>query len=489
VRRPRLIASLVLTGAGIGGLVAAQLPATPLSAVVALPTVPGSAFATATVLTANPEYGSLSLVARGGQATASYTGSQAVANSQVVNLGFLGGLSTGAASGCTGGGGSTAATTPAPSPTAALNALVAVSAAGPSNTSAIGGSEAVSVNPTPESAGATTKMAPIAIPGLLTVNAQSAAHVAYASGQQQEADANSTMSVALLGGLVTLDGLTWTANQQSGSKNAATASFTMAAVTIAGKTTAIVGPTALTSTVSLVNKVLAAVGLSLTLPTQSTSSVTGAITMSPLQIQLTGTALVATVLSHLTTTQTTVEKAIAKALASFNNACLESVAGVIGTGELLASIVEGILAGGGVIDLQLGGASADTQAAPNFVDPLGGTGSDSGGTDLTPSGPSTLGIGSGVTGGLGNGFGNGAGATTAPSTSAASAATPTGHPQSLGTPVALVHCVSSSPANRPSCWSGAATVAAAVLLIAGGSLFAADFVRSRRKLTRPKETL
>ncbi|HEX3795597.1 MAG TPA: hypothetical protein VHV57_13980 [Acidimicrobiales bacterium] len=472
----RLVASLVLVSAGVTVLVAAQLPALPSTATASVPSEPGSAFATSTVLAANPEYGGLSLIVRAGESTASYTGTQGVADSQAVNLGYIGGLLSAPATTCLPTGSATST-----SPTAALDPLEAASAAGASTTSKYDGVEAVTVNPSPESAGATTQVLPASIPGLLTINANAVAHVKYDSGQDQEADATSTVSISLLGGAVTLNGLTWTANELSGSTDTAAASFSMTSVTVAGKTTKIASAADLAPVITLVNKVLAIAGITLIEPVESTDSVTGTVAISPLELELTGTALTNTVLDKLNNTETTVEKAISKALEAGNVACLTSIAGYLGDGELIAGIVEGIMAGGGVIDLDIGGASADTADAPNFVDPL--TDGSSASADAGQSLPSQ-GLGSD------SGFDSG-GLSSAPSTTVASGTTGHGdQPQaSASAPAALVRCVSSSPAARPGCWSGAAPVAAGVLLILGGLLFAADIVRSRRKLIRPKETL
>jgi hypothetical protein len=478
--RFRLAASVVLVSAGVTVLVAAQLPALPSSATASVPSEPGSAFATSTVLAANPEYGGLSLIVRTGESTASYTGTQSVADSQAVNLGYIGGLVSAPSTGCLPTGSAAAA-----SPTASLDPLEASSASGASTLSKDGGVEAATANPSPESASATTEVIPATVPGLLAISANAVAHVKYDTGQDQEADATSTVSISLLGGAVTLNGLTWTANELSGSTNTATASFSMASVTIAGKTTKIVTASDLATVITLVNKVLSIAGITLIEPVQSTDPVTGTVSISPLEMQLTGTSLTNTVLDKLNTTETTVEKAISKALETGNVACLTTIAGYVGDAELVAGIVEGIMAGGGVIDLAIGGASADTADAPNFVNPLTDSGTASAGGDAGQPLPDQ-GLGSDTNFG-GGGIG---GLSSEPSTTVAGGTTGSSKSQaSASVPAALVRCVSSSPAARPGCWSGAAPVAAGVLLILGGLLFAADIVRSRRKLIRPKETL
>jgi hypothetical protein len=462
----------------VTALVAAQLPALPSTAVAdAPPTEPGSAFASAVVLGLNPQYGGLSLVVRSTQSTASYTAAQAVASSQALNLGYLGGLLNGPPNACL-------PSTSGASATAAVNALVASSAMGASSSTADEGVETVSANPSPESASATTSLSPLAIPGLLTITAHSTSHVAYASGQSQEADASTVMTVGLLDGLITLNGLTWTANQEMGTSSAANATFTMTSITVAGKTTTLASAAQLTSAIAAANKLLHVAGLTITLPTLSTDSVTGTITMSSLQLEVAGTAIANTVLGALNGTETTVEQDIGKLLAAGSSACLKLAEGFVGDGELVAGIVEGILAGGGVVDLDLGGASADTQVAPNFVNPLGSASGPSGNTSSSlPS--------AGSTPTFGGSFASGSSTITSPTGAAgtppAAPTTPSAAPVAQGS--VSFHCETSSPSGHPGCWPGAATVGAAVLLGVGAALFVADIVRSRRRLSRQKETL
>jgi hypothetical protein len=480
--RLRVAASLMLVSAGVTALVAAQLPvlSSPAQADVA-PTQPGSAFASSVVLAANPQYGGLSLVVRGGQSTASYTGTQATAASQALNLGYLGGLLNGPPNACYGGGGQSAVTAP-------FNALQASSANGPAITSGDDGIESVAVNPSPETAGAITNLTPITVPSLLTVTAHSSSHVNYVANQSQQATADTTMTITLLGGLVVLNGLSWSATQDTGQNDVATATFSMTSVTIAGKTTAIVTPADLTTAFASINKVLGVLGLTLIQPAETTDATTGTVTMGPLRLQVLGTAITNTVLGSLNSTETTLEEAIGKVLNANDSACFVVIAGYIGSAELVAGIVEGILAGGGVIDLDLGGASADTQPAPNFVDPLGAAESAASSSSDNDNSQTLPGFSTGSSIGGGS-FLPSTGSSITPPTSAPAATVVPHSTTALSQSFGPLHCVSSSPSNRPGCWSGAATWGAASLLVIGGSLFAADIVRSRRRLSRPKETL
>jgi len=458
----RSAALLFIAGSVVIALVGAQVAAPPSAIADGPPTQPGSAFASGVVLAANPQYGGLSLVVRGGQATASYTGGQTVADSQAVNLGYVGGL--------------LGATYTAP-----LDALEAASAAGASSRSADGGIETVSVDPSPESAGATTSLSPVSISSLLSITGHSTAHVSYAGGKDQEADAATTMAVSLVGGLVTLNGLSWAAHQVMGDGATSTATFSMTSATVAGQTIDIVNPAQLPSVIALANKVLTGNGLTLTLPAKSTDAVTDTVTIGPLRLAMTGTVVTNTVLGALNPTETTLVLEIGKLLAADSNAEFQTIASYVGDAELVGGIVLGILAGGGVIDLDLGGASVDTEAAPQFVNPLAASGA-----QAPPSQPSSSAVVQ-------------PGVTPSGSSVVTTGGTPPlvipGHEVATATPsstalfTSLRRCVTTSPSGHPGCWSGAAPLGAALLLVIGGVLFASDIVRSRRRLIRPKEIL
>jgi hypothetical protein len=260
----------------------------------------------------------------------------------------------------------------------------------------------------------------------------------------------------------------------------------MTSVTVAGVTTQIVSPAQLVPAIAVVNKVLAGAGLNVTLPAESTDPVTGTVAISPLQLQVTGTAITNTVIGALNPTETKLELEIGKLLAADNNASVGALVGYVGDAELVAGIVEGIMAGGGVIDLDLGGASADTEAAPDYVNPIGASPSqDTLGQSLAP-----LGTGSGLNSGS---FDVGVAGSPPSSIPASGGAIRTAEPANgsvaAAAPATLARCITSSPSGHPGCWSGAATVGAASLLVVGGALFAADIVHSRRRLIRPKEML
>jgi hypothetical protein len=477
VGRLRLAATAALMSAAVAGFLSTQLPAPSSFALDSTPpSQPGSAFASAAALAINPEYGGLSLVMFGGESTASYTGSQAIADSQAVNGGLLGSsLSGGGSNACSGASSGTSSASP-------LDALESSSTAGGGAATADGGVESVNVTSSPELATATTSLTPVTVPGFLVLNGQTGTQAEYTAGQDQSADASTTMSLRLLGGLVAFNGLSWEAQQDIGTHATATTSFTMTSMTIAGSTTPTADPDELSSAISSANTVLSPFGLMVTLPTSSTNPVTGTIAISPLQIQLTGNEVSDTVLQQLNGSEATLEQNIAAALEGTGNACIESLAAEAGSAELVAGVLEGIMAGGGVIDLQLGGASAQTAAAPDYANPLGASAPVGGGLgqNQPESSPtSTPGSTLATTGD------SGTATTTPPTTGLAPAAAAPSQPSSVN-PAVLIRCVTTSPAGRPGCSSGAATIAATALLAVGSGLYAADVIRSRRKFIRPR---
>lgn len=478
--RVRFVASVVLTIAGAIVLLAGLFPSGASSGAGDTPaTQPGSAFASSVVLGVNPEYGGFSLAVRAGEATASYTASQSTATSDAINGGYLvSSLVPTGPNACVPGSSSSSA-----SPTAAVNGLEITSDNGASTSTGDGGIESVAVNPSPESANGTTSLLPIIIPDLLSVTSKAVAKVNYVNGRYQEADAQTTIGLSLLNGLVVLNGLSWSASQSDGTQNASTTSFSLGSISVFGKTMTVASPSDLTQAIAAANKVLTLAGITLSLPTESTDSVTGAVTIGPLQLQLAGTTLFNTVLHQIAPAQQQLDDEIAAILEKSGNACIQSLAADLGVGELVAGIVEGILAGAGTIDLQIGGASANTQVAPNYANPLDAT-NPLAGSGTGSSLPSSLPFSGG--GSLGTSSGP-ISSSTAPGASPQAA--PPAPSRAKSSATALIRCVSTSPAGGSGCSAGSDGAALGALLLGAGVLFAADFVRSRRRLARPKETL
>jgi hypothetical protein len=435
----------------------------------ALPTSPGSAIASSSVLTTGPQFGGYNLSVTAGSSAASLQGDDANASSQDVNLGTLGTALTGPNS-CTGAAGT--------NPFSVLDALTADSGGGATSKTGgqpAGGTENVSVNPSPESATAETTPVSIGIPGLLDLIGQATATVAYNAGQGQGADAKTILSLNLGNGLVTIDGLTWTASQHLGATPVNTASFTAASIDIGSTKLPTATQAELETAISAVNKVLALLGLTITLPTISTDSETGAITVSGLDLKLQATATTTALLEPLLAQEPKIEELLDGSVAS--NCELATYAG---DAELVGDVILSALAGAGQTNLILGGAGAETGAAPATFQ-FGTSGSSNLGSSSIGSGAFPTVGSSGISSALGAVATPGTTATTIPSGS--TSATP------ASVPAGLVRCVTTSPSGRPGCWRNAGGIVAGILLAGGAALFAVDFVQGRRRrFERPKES-
>ncbi len=339
------------------------------------PASPGSASASSQFLTVGPQFGGFNLSVSAGQSATSLQGTDANASSQDVYLGLLG-STLGVTSPCT--------TPTGPSALCALSALTADTAGGASSLTGnppASGTEAVSVNPSaPESASAETTPVSVGIPGLLELIGQATASVTYTVGKSQEADAKTIVSLNIGNGLVTLEGLTWTASQRLGTSPVNTGGFTVADIAIGGTELPILNEADLASAVSLANVALGVLGVTLILPTTSTDASTGAITVSALDLRLTGTAATNALLEPLLAQEPAIEQFVNGSIASTGE-----LATLAGDGELVGDIVLGVLAGAGQVNLYLGGVSASSTAAPAGFS-FGTSGSSSGPGDSSSSG-------------------------------------------------------------------------------------------------------
>jgi hypothetical protein len=273
---------------------------------------------------------------------------------------------------------------------------------------------------------ATTTLASFDLSSAIDVaGATATAATSVVTGSARTAEATAEVAkVSLLGGLVVLDGLRWQALQRTGSGATATGSFSLAQVTVAG-TPVPVPPGAAGQVLATIDAALAPTGLAVTLPTTTVNSADGTVTETPLEIGIDHSALGHEVVGPQLGTLEPLRNAIDNALLGLS--C------TFGTPLLLADIATGAVAGGGAIEIEIGGAQAGTtdEAA---IDPFGAggalgsgleVGSAAGGTG--PSTPGSLGGGLG-SGGLGGSvLGGSAGSSTggAPSTSGTSTATST----------------------------------------------------------------
>lgn len=265
---------------------------------------------------------------------------------------------------------------------------------GLNGTGAGAGQEQAAASPTPQSS-ATTTLVGWDVPGGFSIDGATAtATSAVVDGDARVAQASSAISsVSLLGGLVTLDGLHWTATQRTGAGAANQGSFTIGGVTVAGVTVPVpAGP--LAQVAAIVDTALAPTGFHVTFPTTSVDASTGTVTETPLSVGIDNSALGHQVVGPQLGTVQPLRDAIDKAL--LGASCQAGIP------LLLADIGTGVVAGGGSLDLEIGGAQAGTtdQAA---VDPFGGLGLGGGLGGLLGATVGGLGSGGGSAGGLGTG--------------------------------------------------------------------------------------
>jgi hypothetical protein len=268
-------------------------------------------------------------------------------------------------------------------------------------------------------------------------------------------------SVSLAGGLVVLGGLHWEAGVQSGAANSASAGFTISSLSIAGAAVPI-SSVSTTSLLQIINTVLGPTGLEVAWPAETTPT-SGTVTISPLTVGLDNSALGQELIgANLASTQP-VQTALDQVL--LNATCRAA------TELLISNIALGIVAGGGALNVNLGGASASTVETA-AVSPFGAGSSDAfGNSHLDPSNANT-GFASPIA----------LGATAGPSD--ASSTIP-----DQGT-VALLHldrtaqCQSLSTAGGGCNGANLALPAGVVALVVLGGLFMGDAVRRHRRRPR-----
>lgn len=449
----------------------------------------GTAVAGASVFGVVPQVASLSLAVTFGQSEAAYNQTESEASSSTVDLGGLGILLANSPV-C---GQVLLTTERQPQP------LSANSDDGPSTQSSAGnaggvGTESVSVSSNPLQAQGSTSPLSASIDGLADVEATSTAAVQYTSGTEQKAVASTTGTLDLLGGLVQLGGLEWTASQESGATDQASAGFTIGSATIdaLGVKETLPATDSTATVVSTVNQVLAPLGVTLVMPTETQGS--GAAAVGPLEIRFQGSSLENALVGPVNTGWQTVAKILTGLEDGSTGACQSAqdlISQLSPSIETVVNLELGIAQGGGQLDFDMGGANAGTQAAPDFTDPFGsGTsplgsspstgsidslGSGSSASSTVPAGSSSGPLGSVSTGALGTSVPSGS--TAAPLTTPTTAA----HSYQLA---AATRCETTSPADSPDCWRGLATVAGATAAALGALLLVGDVVYSRRRPRR-----
>jgi hypothetical protein len=265
----------------------------------------------------------------------------------------------------------------------------------------------------------------------------------------------------------------WAANQTSGATSTSRASFQLGSLTVSGVSIPIANDSAAT-VLALVNTALAPVGLAVTWPATSTQS-DGTVVISPLSVGIDNSELGQELIGANLSQAQTVRSAVQQAL--LNLSCRTAT-------ELLVSDVGvGILAGGGGLDVSIGGAEAVT-AASSSVSPFGpdpGALPSSGGLSPASSGDASTGVQ--AAGSLGDPLSDtdtGFGSASAP-VAAASPGTAAKEALNAPGPVSTtITCRSLGPAGGGCNASDLAVPASIGAMALLGGLFAADYWRQRR---------
>jgi hypothetical protein len=328
---------------------------------------------------------------------------------------------------------------------------------------------------------AVTKLSDFDVPGGLDVaGSQSSAFAQQVAGTVRQATATADVGqVTLAGGLVSLNGLHWQATQETGpggTVTQATGAFTLSSVTVAG-TTLPVSTDNVAQVFDTVNTALGPSGFHLgPVPALEQNSADGSAAVPPLAIGIDSSALGAQVVGPLLGSADTLRQALDQVLLG--------VSCQIGTPLTVRDIALGALAGGGGIDLELGGVRAVSDGT-TFANPFGtslGLSAGPAGSIGTGAGATPASVGTGTfTPGSAAVPGTPAGVGAAPG-SGAPAAGPAGQPaQVLGGVRGVLHCLTTSPFGHPGCSGGGAAVPIGLAgLAAVVGMGAADFARARR---------
>jgi hypothetical protein len=250
------------------------------------------------------------------------------------------------------------------------------------------GVENASAKTTPAGSAKTTLVG-LDVPGVIDVSGGTSTAQAQAiANKTREATASSEIGqVSLLGGQVTLDGLQWRSTQRSGDGSTQEGSFTIGSMTLDGKSMPVT-PGQILSSLDQVNQALAPTGFHITPPTATNQS-DGSVLESPLSIGIDASALGQQVLGPGLAAAQPVRDAIAKALLQID--CRTSIP------LLLGDIAVGPFAGGGGLDIKLGGATSITDGTA-YANPFA---IDLGGGSLGASTPGDASGGAGGTTGAG----------------------------------------------------------------------------------------
>jgi hypothetical protein len=438
--------------------------------------VPGNATAQAQAITVAPTTGGLNYAISLAISISDYQDMEAQSLSQTIDLGAIGTALE--AAGCSGGPPElNSKDVPASVQAESVNGNQNLTSSITPATSPIGAGNESAVVTTQPSATSNTQVSDITVPGgLLTVSGMSSSsHTSLDSGNTRTSTATSSIgSISLAHGAVKLGNLTWTATQQTGAATTATGSFSIGSLTVAGakidtsQLTAAVNPQ---TVLSVINTALSPVGLNVQWPAMSTLQ-DGTVQISPLTVGIDNNTLGQEVIGTNLGQVQTVRSAIVNGLLGIN--CN------FATPILVGDIGIGVLAGGGNLNVDLGGASASTNDLAE-QSPFG--------SGSLPSAPSpSVSTTSGNSGNTGSSVGTLSGTTgTAGLSTAGTAGTPatpaagSGTKESLGPISKTTACVSLGPSGGGCSGTSAAVPIGLASLGLVVALFVWDYLRQRRR--------
>ena len=366
---PRWIRSTLLTVAGICALGLTTLPGIAAADPAPPPPtfVPGSGNAVATSLLIGPQTGGLTIAVTFGQSLADFENAVGRASSRAIDLGILQTALTGP--GCFGKA-AALKSSDFPQPLNIDSRDPGAQKGKTADTTAAGGATAghseVDANGTPFSHARTTTVG-FSVPGVLTVgDAVSETTTRIIDKATREAHGTVDISsLTLAGGMIGIQGLHWDVLQRTGKDAAATATFTIGGLTVAGVKMPIpVGGAELATALAPLNALLLGTGLSIDPPISNTNQ--DVLSINPLTLRLDHSPLGQAVIAPLLTGAQGIRKPVIDLISS-NFACEgalgqipEVSAGVRGA-ILPTDIALSALSGTGGLVARLGGASVSTE--------------------------------------------------------------------------------------------------------------------------------
>ncbi len=325
--------------------------------------IPGTALASAQALQVAPTTGGLSYAIQLATSQAAYQNEVSQALSETIDLGAIGVALE--ANNCATGGPGTLNPKQVPAPAQAESTDGNQSLTGSESDSKAPSGAGVgneSATATQQPAGSsTTTLAGETLAGLVTFSgATSSAHASTSNGTRFASATTDIASLSLLGGKVVLDGLHWAATQTSGASNTSTASFSISGLTVAGTNVPIANDS-VSTILTVVNTALSPLGLQVDWPQETTQS-DGTVVISPLTVGVDNNTLGQEIIGSNLGKAETVRNELQQQLLNLN--CN------FATELTLSDIGLGVLAGGGNLNLELGGAQAPSTDQA-FTSPFG----------------------------------------------------------------------------------------------------------------------